>query len=233
MAKIYNIDGQYYFDEENGTEAVVCKVWLEKSKATERHPEGKPWIVLPKNNSTNRQYFSEDKFIEENTNNEITVEVKIGAPRVLGSAGIKQEVIKYLDEATAAEYTTLVTNAVNAYKAAKATSKKKKPEDMTVEELTAYITALQNGEKIATVTTGPKSFLEMFTDEEYNRYTEIVALSQENKANMPRAKRGPLSDEQKEARKVKNIQNKITKAQALLAALQAGSTANDTEDYDI
>ena len=73
----------------------------------------------------------------------------------------------------------------------------------------------------------------MFSDEEYNRYNEILALAQENKANAPKAKRGPLTDEQKEARKVKNIKNKISKAQALLAAMRAGSTEETNEDYDI
>ena len=38
----------------------------------------------------------------------------------------KQNIIKYLDEADAAEYTELVTNAVNTYKASK-TNKHKKP----------------------------------------------------------------------------------------------------------
>lgn len=233
MAKILRIDGQFYFDPEDGSEAVAVKTWLETSKKNEAHPEGKLWIVLPKGNITNRQYFSVDKFEAEAVNDEITVEIKTSAPRVLGATGVKQEIIKYLDEETANEYTTLVTTAVEAYKAAKATSKKKKPEEMTVEELTAYIEALQNGETYKVATTGPKSFLDMFSDEEYNRYNEILALAQENKANAPKAKRGPLTDEQKEARKVKNIKNKISKAQALLAAMRAGSTEETNEDYDI
>ena len=231
MAKIYRVDGQFYFDAQDGSEAVAVKTWLETSKKNEAHPEGKLWIVLPKNNVTNRQYFSVDKFEAESENDEITVEVKTSAPRVLGATGVKQGIVKYLDEETANEYTELVTKAVDAYKSTKSTSKKKKPEDMTVEELQAYITALQNGEVYKVSTTGPKSFLDMFSDEEYTRYNEILALAQENKANAPKAKRGPLSDEQKAARKVKNIQNKINKAQALLAALQAGSTVE--EDYDI
>lgn len=232
MAKILRVDGQFYFDAEDGSEAVAVKTWLETSKKNEAHPDGKLWIVLPKNNVANRQYFSVDKFEAEAVNDEITVEVKVAAPRVLGATGVKQDIIKYLDEETAAEYTELVTAAVEAYKNAKTNSKKKKPEDMTVEELTAYITALQNGETYKVGTTGPKSFLDMFSDEEYARYNEILALAQENKANAPKAKRGPLTDEQKEARKVKNIQNKINKAQALLAAMRATSEET-TEDYDI
>lgn len=231
MAKIRNIDGQYYFDPENGEADVVCKVWNEKSKATEEHPEGKPWIVLPKGNITNRTYFSEDKFIAENVDGEIDVEIKTAAPRVLGATGVKQDIIKYLDEATAEEYTTLVNNAVAAYKDAKGTSKKKKPEEMTVEELEAYIEALKNGETYKATTVTAKSFIDMFTEEEYARYNEILALAQENKANAPRAKRGPLTDEEKAARKIKKTQNELSKAQKLLAALRAGNT--EDEDFDI
>ena len=232
MAKIYKIEDKYFFDEENGTEAVEVKTWLETSKKTANHPDGILWIKLPKGNSTNRSFFSVAKFNEEAVNDECVVPVKTSGPRVLGATGVKQDIIKYLDEETAAEYTELVNNAVDAYKNAKSNNKKKKPEEMTVEELTAYITALQNGEVYNAVVVGPKSFLDMFNDEQYNRYNEILALAQENKANAPKAKRGPLSDEQKEARKVKNIQNKISKAQALLAALRAGSN-DTTEDYDI
>lgn len=222
MAKLLKIDGQYYFDAEDGSEPVVCKTWIETSKKNEAHPEGKPWIVLPKGNITNRTYFSEEKFAAESVNDEITVEVKTSAPRVLGATGVKQDVIKYLDEATANEYTILVSNAVEAYKAAKVNNKKKRPEDMTAEELEAYIECLKNGTAYKAGTTGPKSFLDMFTDEQYNRYNEILALAQENKANMPRAKRGPLSDAEKEARKVKRAQNELSKAEKLLAALRAG-----------
>ena len=199
MARIILEDGKYYFDAQDGSERVECPVWNEKSKASEAHPEGKPWIKLPKDNVTNRTYFSEDKFLAEHTNFELEVEVKTAAPRVLGATGVKQEIIKYLDEETANEYTELVNGAVEKFKAAKASTKKTKPEDMTVEQLQAYITALQNGEKI-TVANGPKSFLDMFTEDEYNRYNEILALSAENKANRPRAERRPLTDEEKAVR---------------------------------
>jgi hypothetical protein len=224
MAKLLKIDGVYYFDAEDGSEPIACKTWVETSKKNEAHPEGKPWIVLPKGNVANRQYFSEEKFAAEAVNDEIVVEVKTSAPRVLGATGVKQEIIKYLDEATAAEYTELVTTAVEAYKEAKATAKRKRPEDMTLEELTAYVECLKNGTTYKAATTGPKSFLDMFTDEQYTRYNEILALAQENKANMPKAKRGPLTDEQKEARKIKRVQKEISKAQQLLAALKAGAT---------
>lgn len=220
MAKIILEDGKYYFDAQDGSERVECPVWNEKSKASEAHPEGKPWIKLPKDNITNRTYFSEDKFLAEHENFELEVEVKTSAPRVLGATGVKQEIIKYLDEETAAEYTNLVNTAVDKFKTAKASSKKTKPEDMTVEQLQKYIEALQNGEKI-TVTNGPKSFLDMFTEEEYNRYNEILALSAENKANRPRAERRPLTDEEKAVRAQKRTNKEISKAKALLEALMA------------
>jgi len=231
MPKIILVDGTYMFDAGDGTERVACKVWLEKSKANEKHPDGKPWIVLPKGNITNRTYFSLDLFEANNVNGEIEVEIKTSAPRVLGTSGVKASVIKYLDEATAEEYTNLVNGALEAYKAAKGNNKKKKPEDMTVEELEAYIEALKAGKKPAAVVNGPKSFLEMLTDEEYARYTEILAIAQENKANAPRAKRGPLTDEQKAVRALKRTQKEISKAEALLAAMQAGTVADDDEDF--
>ena len=206
MPKIRKVDDKFMFDAEDGSAAVECSLWNEKSKANEAHPEGKPWIKLPKGNVTNRQYFSLDLFNATNVNGEVDVEVKTTAPRVLGAhGGVKADVIKYLDDATAAEYTDLVTRAVEAYKEAKANSKRKKPEEMTVEELEAYVAALKSGTKIAAPTTGPKSFMDMFTEEQYNRYNEIIALSQENKANRPKATRGPLTDEEKAARKINKI----------------------------
>ena len=57
MAKIILNNGVYFFDAEDGTPQVELVVWLEKSKANDKHPEGKPWIRLPKGNPTNRQYF--------------------------------------------------------------------------------------------------------------------------------------------------------------------------------
>lgn len=228
MPKIRLVDDKFMFDAEDGSAAVECSVWNEKSKANDAHPEGKPWIKLPKGNVTNRQYFSLDLFNATNIDGEVDVEVKTAAPRVLGAhGGVKADVIKYLDDATAAEYTDLVTGAVEAYKAAKANSKRKKPEEMTVEELEAYVAALKNGTKISAPTTGPKSFMDMFTEEQYDRYNEIIALSQENKANRPRATRGPLTDEEKAARKIKRTQKEISKAEALLASLKAGITVED------
>ena len=219
MAKIILNDNKYYFDAEDGRDSVELKVWNEKSKANDAHPEGKPWIKLPKDNVTNRTYFSEDKFLAENVDGELEVEVKTTAPRVLGATGVKQEIIKYLDEETANEYTELVNGAVEKFKAAKASTKKKKPEEMTAEELEALIAALKSGAPIKSVTNGPKSFLDMFTEDEYNRYNEILALSAENKANRPRAERRPLTDEEKAIRAEKRKDKEISKAQALLAAL--------------
>lgn len=230
MARIILEDGKYYLDEENGTELKECKRWLETSKKNEAHPEGKRWIKLPKDNITNRQYVSEDLFDAESVNGVLPVEIKTSAPRVLGSTGVKANIVKYLSEEDATEYTNLVNKAVDAYKVAKADSKVKKIEDMNVEELEAYLTALKEGKKLS-VKAGPKSFMDMFTDEEYNRYNELLAKSQENKANMPKAKRGPLTDEEKAARRIKATQNKINKAEALLAKLRAAQgQTEDTEE---
>ena len=227
MAKLVKIDGKYFFDAEDGTPEVECPVWIETSKKNANHPEGKPWIRLPKGNITNRQYFSEELFESSNVDGEVEVAVKTTGPRVLGSTGVKQAIVKFLSEEEAAEYTTLVETAVAAYKDAKVNSKKKKPEDMTAEELEAYIEALRNGVAYKAGTTGPKSFMDMFTDEQYARYNELIALAQENKANAPRAKRGPLSDEEKAIRSEKRKANEISKAEKLLAMLKAGNTEED------
>lgn len=220
MAKIILIDGAYFFDAEDGTELVELPVWLEKSKATDKHPDGKPWIKLPKGNPTNRQYFSEDLFIATQVNGEVTVEVKTTPARVLGTTGIKPEIIKYLSEEDAAEYTGLVEGAIAEYKDAKAAAKKKKPEDMTVEELEAYINALRSGQKPSTASNAPKSFLDMFNDADYARYNELLAIAMENKANRPKATRRPLTEEEKAERAIKRQKTEISKAEALLEALR-------------
>lgn len=231
MAKIKRIADEYYFDAEDGIEPIKCKTWLETSKKNEKHPEGKSWIVLPNNNPTNRKYFSEDLFIETAENDEVTVEVKTALPRVLGGAGAKPAIAKYLSEEEKAEYENLVTNAQEAYRAAKANSKKKKLEDMTVEELEAYLAALQNGEKPITKA-GPKSFMDMFTEEEYSRYNELLAIAQENKANAPKVKRGPLTDEEKALRKIKRKEAEINKISMLLEAARARLNGQTVEETD-
>lgn len=228
MYKIILRDGVYYFVTEDGVK-VDLKTWLEVSKKNAAHPDGKLWIKLPKNNPTNREYFSVDKFNAEAVNGEVIVEVKTTEKRVLGSSSFKQDIVKYLDEETAAEYTDMCTRAVEAYKEAKASKTKKKLEEMNKEELEAFIAALQNGTKVPTVA-GPKSFIDMFTDEENARYNDIIALAMENKANMPKAKRGPLSDEEKAARKIKRDAKTLSKAQELLAALQAAQSTD--EDFE-
>lgn len=212
--------GKYLFDAEDGTPVVELVVWLEKSKATEAHPEGKPWIKLPNDNITNRKYFSEDLFIATAVNGEVPVEIKTTPPRVLGASGVKQDIVKFLEEAVAAEYTALVEAATKAYTVAKANSKKKKPEDMNQEELEAYIEALKAGVKVSSQT-GPRSFLEMFSDEEYARYNEILAIAATNKANAPKAVRKPLTEEEKAARANKRKDTELNKAKLLLAALRA------------
>ncbi len=213
--------GKYLFDsEQDGAEPVELTVWLEKSKANEQHPDGKPWILLPKDNVTNRRYFSEDLFNATAVDGVVEVEVKTTPPRVLGATGVKQTILKWLNEEDAAMYTELVEGAVEAYKEAKNNFKKKKPEDMTVEELESYIEALKAGEK-PKVATGPKSFLDMFTEEEYDLYNELLAKAAENKANAPRAPRRKLTEEEKAKRAEKRKQKEISKAEELLEALLA------------
>jgi len=233
MAKIIVTELGYGFDAQDGSPVQPLIVWNEKSKASDKHPEGKPWIKLPKGNSTNRAYFSEDKFLAESVDGEIIVDVKTTAPRVLGATGVKQDVVKYLDETVAAEYSNLVETALAIYKATKGNTKRKKPEEMSREELQAYIDALTNGTKMPT-SEGPKSFLDVMSEDEYNRYNEILAIAQETKANTPKAARKPLTDADKAVRADKRKKTEISKAQALLAALMGGNViATSEEDFAI
>lgn len=222
--------GKYLLDLGDGTPAIELPVWLEKSKATDNHPNGKPWILLPKDNPTNRRYFSEDLFNETAVNGVVDVEVKTTAPRVLGATGVRQDVIKFLDDAEAIEYTELVDFGMNEYKAAKA-QPKKKLEDMTIEELTAHIEQLKTGVKNVAIK-GPSSFLEMFDEVQYNRYNELLAIAATNKANAPKAPRAKLTEEQKAARNEKRRVAEVSKAQALLNALQASLATPVEEDVE-
>jgi hypothetical protein len=213
--------GKYLFVAEEGAEAELLHVWIEKSKANEANPDGKPWIILPKGNICNRKYFSEQLFnTSVNEEGFVEVEVKTSAPRILGASGVKAGIVKYLNEAEAAEYTELVETAVATYKELKAGSKKIKPEDMNPEQLQEYITALQEGRSI-TMATGPSNWLEVFDETQYDRYNELLAISVEAKANAPKAVRAKLTDEQKEARTLKRTAKKISHAQDLLAAFMA------------
>lgn len=222
--------GKYQFIAEEGAEPIDCVVWIEKSKKSEAHPDGKPWIKLPKGNITNREYFSEDLFLKDSVDGEIEVPVKTTPHRTLNGSGVRQDVVKYLSEDVAKEYTEMVNRAVEKYKAAK-NNKKKKMEEMSVEELEQLISCLKAGTKYEAAA-GPKSFMDMFTDEEYERYNEILAIAQENKANAPKVKRGPMSEAEKKARAAKRAANELSKAEKLLAALQAVSGNNVSEDEE-
>lgn len=218
--------GKYLFDAEDGSAPVECTIWNETSKVT-KHPEGKPWIRCPKMVEVcNRQYFSEDLFIEETTKantTELKVERKTAAARVLGASGVNQKVVKNLDEADAARYTEICTNGIKAYKDAKGTSKKIKPEDMTKEQLEEYIAALREGRKVTT-TTGPKSWLDMLDAETHDEYQALLTKAAENKeANKGSRKGIKLSDEEKAARKAKRDAKELSNAEKLLAALTGGT----------
>jgi len=219
--------GQYLFETEVGVPSEELVVWLEKSKASEKHPDGKPWIRLPKDNPTNRAYFSEDLFISSQVDGAVEVEIKTAPPRILGATGVKQEIIDNLNQTDGAEYIALVNAALEAFKVAKTNSKRKKLEEMTKEELEAMIFALENGTKYAPAA-APKSFLDMFSEADYARYNELLAISAENKANAPKAERAPLTAEQKAKRAVKRQHTELTKAQALLASLRLQSQAGTT-----
>ncbi len=219
QAKIIRVDGNYSFDAGDGSAPVATKVWLEKSKANDAHPDGKPWILLPTGNPTNRRYVSEDLFNATNVDGEMAVEIKTSAPRILGATGVKQDVIKFLSDEEAAEYTELVENAMALYKGSKVSSSLK-PADMNAEQLEEYIEALRRGVAYTPASSSAKSFIDVFTAEQYDRYNELLAIAAEAKANAPKAPRAKLTDEQKAARAIKKTQTEISKAEALLASLR-------------
>ena len=47
------------------------------------------------------------------------------------------------------------------------------------------------------MSTGPKSFLDVMSTEDYDRYNELLAISAENKSNRPKATRKPLTEAEK------------------------------------
>ena len=67
-----------------------------------------------------------------------------------------------------------------------------------------------------------KSLFDYMTEEDYNRYNELLAKATEAKANAPkpeRKPRGPMTKEQK----VKLAEGRLAKAQAQLDALLAAT----------
>ena len=65
-----------------------------------------------------------------------------------------------------------------------------------------------------------KSLIDYMSEEDYNRYNELIGLAEEAKAKAPkapRAPRGPMTVEQK----TKLAQGRLAKAQAALDALLA------------
>lgn len=68
-----------------------------------------------------------------------------------------------------------------------------------------------------------KSLIDFMSEEDYNRYNEIINMAQEAKANAPkapRAPRGPMTKEQK----IKMTEARLAKAQAALDALLAAES---------
>jgi len=217
MLKVFKQDDAYFAQEE-GQEAVECKFHIDKRYTSEFCEEGKKIIHLPANNSSNRQFISEDLFMEKQIDNECVIPVKTAGKRLVG--GPKKSVIEYLDEEDAAEYTRIVEEAMNVYKEAKNSRTKKSLSEMTKEELEAALYALENGTTI-NINNGPKSFIDCMSDEDRETYVALIEKSQENKQNRPRAPRGPLSPEQKAARKAKQIEKKKNDILAMLAKLEA------------
>ena len=65
-----------------------------------------------------------------------------------------------------------------------------------------------------------KALIDYILPEDYDRYNELLSMAEEAKANAPkapRAKRGPMTVEQKK----KAAENRLAKAQAALDALLA------------
>lgn len=66
----------------------------------------------------------------------------------------------------------------------------------------------------------PKSIFEYMTEEDYNRYNELMNIAETNKANAPKAERkprGPLTTEQK----IERLRKQQAAAQAKLDELLA------------
>ena len=65
-----------------------------------------------------------------------------------------------------------------------------------------------------------KTLVDYMTEEDYNRYNELISLAETAKANAPKAERkprGPMTTEQKK----KAAEARLAKAQAALDALLA------------
>ncbi len=228
MAKlIYNTELDTYTFDDGINAPVECIKWIETGKTTKAYPDGIPQIKLPKNNVTNRLFVSEGRFKADAIDNVLEIEVKTSAPRQLGAGTVNPIITKYLDEADIAEFNSLVTNAQSIYAESKS-KKAKKPEEMTKEELETLLAVLE-GKIDMPATTSPKSFMDCFTEEEYERYIALMAKAQEAKANRPKVKKGPLTDEEKAKRAAKRKATQISKARALLDELLAQEVTTSIE----
>lgn len=71
-----------------------------------------------------------------------------------------------------------------------------------------------------------KNYIDYFTAEEYNRYSELLDIATELKANAPKAPkapRGPMTTEQK----IKMAQARMAKAQAMIDELLAAENGEN------
>lgn len=69
-----------------------------------------------------------------------------------------------------------------------------------------------------------KSLIDFMSQEDYDRYNEIIGMAEEAKANAPKAPRAPRAPMTKE-QKTKMAQARLAKAQAALDALLAAENA--------
>ena len=69
-----------------------------------------------------------------------------------------------------------------------------------------------------------KSIVEYMSQEDYDRYNELINKAEEAKANAPKAPRAPRAPMTKE-QKVKMAEGRLAKAQAKLEALLAAENA--------
>lgn len=219
-------EGKYLFDHEG--KQTPMWVWLEKKTAfAKTHPNGKPWIRSKEMLDTcNRDYISEAAFTAENTKtngNGMEVAIKTAQKRVLGATGVQQGVVKYLTPESVKGYEAIVNKYTEAFKATKGTTKKIKMEDMTADQLRAYLADLDAG-KVPAKVSGPRNFVEIMTAEDLEAYNGYIAEAREAKENAPKTPREhrKLTDEEKAERKEKRTANEKSKGAALLAALLAG-----------
>ena len=75
-----------------------------------------------------------------------------------------------------------------------------------------------------------KSIVDYMTEEDYNRYNELIAHAEELKAAAPKAPRAPKATDPE--KKIALAKARVAKAQAALEAMLAAATASNDADAD-